>query len=127
LKDRRILRDEGFISVVVVVDSVTGKVAGGPEIHARGFADQDSVFDPLRRIIEEALEKAAGPGVRAAKDFAPHHPNRRILPSQFVVAAPALDSGIALVSNPYNVHAPSTPVWRIAGAPVPSRAPPALG
>jgi mRNA degradation ribonuclease J1/J2 len=28
LKDRRILRDEGFVSIVVVVDSVTGKVAG---------------------------------------------------------------------------------------------------
>ena len=28
---------EGFISVFVVVDSVTGKVAGGPEIHARGL------------------------------------------------------------------------------------------
>ena len=38
LKDRRILGEEGFISVIVVVDSVTGKVAGGPEIHARGFA-----------------------------------------------------------------------------------------
>ena len=45
LKDRRILGDEGFISVVVVVDSVTGKVAGGPEIHARGFAEDDAVFD----------------------------------------------------------------------------------
>ena len=30
LKDRRILRDEGFISVIVVVDSATGKVARGP-------------------------------------------------------------------------------------------------
>jgi ribonuclease J len=30
LKDRRILRDEGFISIVVVVDSVTGKISGGP-------------------------------------------------------------------------------------------------
>ena len=32
LKDRRILRDEGFISVIVVVDSTTGKVVAGPEI-----------------------------------------------------------------------------------------------
>ena len=63
LKDRRILRDEGFISVVVVVDSVTGKVAGGPEIHARGFAEDDSVFDEVRHRIEEALEKAASEGI----------------------------------------------------------------
>ena len=48
LKDRRILGDEGFISVVVVVDSVTGKIAGGPEIHARGFAEDDAVFDEVR-------------------------------------------------------------------------------
>jgi ribonuclease J len=63
LKDRRILRDEGFISVVVVVDSVTGKVAGGPEIHARGFAEDDSVFDDVRGRLEEALERAAAEGI----------------------------------------------------------------
>jgi ribonuclease J len=63
LKDRRILRDEGFISVVVVVDSVTGKMSGGPEIHARGFAEDDSMFDEVRGRIEDALEKAAGEGI----------------------------------------------------------------
>ncbi|HET9946262.1 MAG TPA: ribonuclease J [Actinomycetes bacterium] len=63
LKDRRILRDEGFISVVVVVDSVTGKVAGGPEIHARGFAEDDSVFDDVRAKIEDALERAGAEGI----------------------------------------------------------------
>jgi ribonuclease J len=63
LKDRRILRDEGFISVVVVVDSVTGKVTGGPEIHARGFAEDDSVFDEAREIIQVALERAATEGI----------------------------------------------------------------
>jgi ribonuclease J len=45
--------------VVVVVDSVTGKVTGGPEIHARGFAEDDSVFDEVRPQIAEALEMAA--------------------------------------------------------------------
>ncbi|MDQ1604943.1 MAG: ribonuclease [Actinomycetota bacterium] len=63
LKDRRILRDEGFISVVVVVDSVTGKVSGGPQIHARGFAEDDSVFDAVRPLIEDALDKAAAEGI----------------------------------------------------------------
>ncbi len=63
LKDRRILRDEGFISVVVVVDSVTGKVSAGPEIHARGFAEDDSVFDEVRGLIEAALEKAGAEGI----------------------------------------------------------------
>ena len=47
LKDRRILGEEGFISVVVVVDSVTGKVSSGPEIHARGFPEDDAAFDEI--------------------------------------------------------------------------------
>jgi ribonuclease J len=63
LKDRRILRDEGFISIVVVVDSVTGKVSGGPEIHARGFAEDDSVFGDVRGKIEDALANAAAEGI----------------------------------------------------------------
>jgi ribonuclease J len=62
LKDRRILGEEGFISVVVVVDSVTGKVTGGPEIHARGFAEDDSVFDEIRPQVADALEQAAAGG-----------------------------------------------------------------
>ena len=62
LKDRRILGEEGFISVVVVVDSVTGKVTGGPEIHARGFAEDDSVFDDIRPELVTAVEKAAESG-----------------------------------------------------------------
>ncbi len=41
LKDRRILGSEGFISVVAVVDLTDGKVVGGPDIHARGFAEDD--------------------------------------------------------------------------------------
>jgi ribonuclease J len=62
LKDRRILGEEGFISVVVVVDSVTGKVTGGPEIHARGFTEDDGVFDEIRPEIADAVEKAATGG-----------------------------------------------------------------
>jgi ribonuclease J len=57
LKDRRILGEEGFISVIVVVDSVTGKVSSGPEIHARGFAEDDSTFDEVKPAIVDALDK----------------------------------------------------------------------
>ena len=56
LKDRRILGEEGFISVIVVVDSVSGKVAGGPEIHARGFAEDDATFDEIKQPIIDALD-----------------------------------------------------------------------
>ncbi len=63
LKDRRILRDEGFISVVVVVDSTTGKVLAGPDITARGFVEDDLVFDEIRPRIERALDEATAQGV----------------------------------------------------------------
>jgi ribonuclease J len=63
LKDRRILGEEGFISVIVVVDSVTGKVSGGPEIHARGFVEDDTTFDQVKPALVEALDAAAREGV----------------------------------------------------------------
>ncbi len=63
LKDRRILGEEGFISVMVVIDSVTGKVAGGPEIHARGFVEDDSTFDEVVPSLVEALDRAVADGV----------------------------------------------------------------
>lgn len=37
LKDRKILSEEGFISLFAVVDASTGKVVGGPQILARGL------------------------------------------------------------------------------------------
>jgi ribonuclease J len=63
LKDRRILGEEGFISVIVVIDSVTGKVAAAPEIHARGFAENDLVFDEIKQPISDALDAAVAEGV----------------------------------------------------------------
>ncbi|MDP3890081.1 ribonuclease J [Nocardioides sp.] len=63
LKDRRILGEEGFISVIVVIDSVTGKVAGGPEIHARGFAEDDSTFDDVKKPIIDAIDRLVAEGV----------------------------------------------------------------
>jgi ribonuclease J len=63
LKDRRILGGEGFVTVVVVVDSVTGKVAAGPEILARGFSEDAAAFEEVRPLIEDALAGAAKEGV----------------------------------------------------------------
>ncbi|MEC5183555.1 ribonuclease J [Cryobacterium sp. MP_3.1] len=62
LTDRRTLSEEGFISIIVVVDKSTGKVIVGPEIHAKGFAEDDSVFDSVRPKIEAALAEAAQNG-----------------------------------------------------------------
>ena len=66
LKDRRILGEEGFISVIVVVDAATGKIIVGPEVHARGFAEDDTVFDSVKPKIAAALAEAAQSGVRDA-------------------------------------------------------------
>ncbi|MFV0463652.1 MAG: ribonuclease J [Nostocoides sp.] len=63
LRDRSILRDEGFISVIVVMDAVSGKIASGPEITARGFAEDEEIFDQVRPRIIEALEEASRNGV----------------------------------------------------------------
>ncbi len=64
LKDRRILAEEGFISIIIVVEASTGKVIVGPEIHAKGFAEDESVFDAVKPKIVAALAEAAHNGVR---------------------------------------------------------------
>jgi ribonuclease J len=64
LKDRRILSEEGFISVIIVVDASTGRIIVGPEIHARGFAEDAAVFEEVKPKISAALLEAAQNGVR---------------------------------------------------------------
>jgi len=63
LKDRRILGEEGFISVIVVIESQTGKIIAGPDIHARGFNEDAGLFDEVRGQIEIALKAAVTEGV----------------------------------------------------------------
>jgi ribonuclease J len=63
LKDRRILAEEGFISVVAVVEAGTGKPVGQPEVHARGSIAGVGPFDDVSGLIEEALIQAASDGV----------------------------------------------------------------
>ncbi len=58
LKDRRILGDEGFVSIFVVVDASSGSVVVGPEIHARGVAETDAVFDAVKPQVVSALTEA---------------------------------------------------------------------
>lgn len=69
LKDRRILAEEGFISIFVAMDPKSGKIIVGPEIHARGFAEDDKIFDSIKPKIVEALREAAGNGVRGQHAF----------------------------------------------------------
>jgi ribonuclease J len=62
LKDRRILGEEGFISIFAVVDSGTGRVLAGPHLHARGFAESDEVFDQIVPQVTAAIEAATAGG-----------------------------------------------------------------
>jgi ribonuclease J len=69
LKDRRILAEEGFVSIFVAIDAQTGRVIVGPEIQARGFAEDESVFDAVKPLIVRALSEAAGNGTRDTHAF----------------------------------------------------------
>ncbi|MDA8372145.1 MAG: ribonuclease J [Nocardiopsaceae bacterium] len=63
LKDRRILGEEGFISVIVAVDSTSGKIVGEPEIHTRGAGIDVDAYDDVIPKIQDALERAAADGI----------------------------------------------------------------
>ncbi len=69
LKDRRILSEEGFISIFVVVDKATGDIVEGPEIKARAYAEEDHVFDDILPQIRTALIAAAAQGTRDTHAF----------------------------------------------------------
>ena len=64
LKDRRVLAEEGFISIFTVIDRATGQITVGPEIRARAFAEEDHVFDSVRPLIVKALLEATREGSR---------------------------------------------------------------
>jgi ribonuclease J len=64
LKDRRILGEEGFLSILVAVDVDAGKVVYGPEITARGFTDDKSAFDPILAELVTVVERAVADGTR---------------------------------------------------------------
>ena len=63
LKDRRVLGEEGFISIFVVVDIVDGAIVAGPEIHVRGFGAEDELIEPLRAQVTKTVEQALSDGL----------------------------------------------------------------
>ena len=62
LKDRRILAEEGFVSVYAVVETKTGTILAGPDIQARGVAEDDSVFDEILPEVTDVLQAALDKG-----------------------------------------------------------------
>lgn len=63
LKDRRVLGEEGFISVFVAVDIVDREIVAGPEVHARGFGEEDGLLDPVVEQVTRTIEAALADGV----------------------------------------------------------------
>lgn len=71
LKDRRVLGEEGFISIVAVVDTVAGTVVAGPEIHERGFGEEVLAegIDDVTAQVKVALERALADGIDDVHDL----------------------------------------------------------
>ena len=63
LKDRRTLGEDGFLSIVAAVNFADRKVIAGPQIHARGFSKEESVFAEILPAIRKTLETALTEGV----------------------------------------------------------------
>lgn len=63
MTDRRILGEEGFISVVVAVDMRANTIVAGPDVSARGFLEDQRVFDEVTRQIRDDVAGALRDGV----------------------------------------------------------------
>jgi ribonuclease J len=66
LRDRRILGEEGFLSIIVAVDLDAGKVISGPDLTARGFSDDPEALKPIQAELIEVLEQALAAGTTDA-------------------------------------------------------------
>jgi len=69
LKDRRVLGEEGFISIIALVDIVDEVVVGGPEIHARGLGIDEAEFEPLLAEVTQVLQQALAEGDQDVHDL----------------------------------------------------------
>ena len=77
LTDRRVLGDEGFISVFAALDINAGTVVAGPQIEARGFHEDPTALDPLVEQVRTTLEEALAKGVTDVRDLQQH--TRRVV------------------------------------------------
>ncbi|MGA4508676.1 ribonuclease J [Propionibacteriaceae bacterium G1746] len=66
LTDRKILGEEGFISVVAAVNLHDGTIVTGPDITGRGFGEVDfhDITDEVRRALLNAVAEGADDGYR---------------------------------------------------------------
>lgn len=69
LYDRRVLAEEGFVAVYVVMELTTGTILAGPTVIARGVAENDAVFRDIEPKIADALVEAARDGKASVRDM----------------------------------------------------------
>ncbi|MCI4011859.1 ribonuclease J [Brevibacterium sp. ZH18] len=62
LKDRLVLSGEGFVTIFMAINSQSKSLIAGPEIHARGVAESDDVFDSIMPKVTKAVEDALKDG-----------------------------------------------------------------
>lgn len=60
LKDRIALGEEGFVSVITVINRKAGTIVSGPDIHSRGVAEDEQVLQSIQPVILRALQEALG-------------------------------------------------------------------
>ncbi len=70
LRDRRILADDGMVSVIVVVDRGGSRIVAGPEVATRGWvheADATEMLDDLAHRVGDAVTEALAAGLALPK------------------------------------------------------------
>ncbi len=63
LRDRRVLGEEGFLAITVVVEPSTRTVVREPHVQARGFTDDPAAFAEVLPLIEKELARQLEDGV----------------------------------------------------------------
>lgn len=64
LRDRQMMSADGMFTIVVMIDSETGKVHRKPQIISRGFIymkESQGLIDDTRALIKEIVEKSSSP------------------------------------------------------------------
>lgn len=69
LYDRRVLAQEGFVAVYVVMELTTGTILAGPTVVARGVAEDEDVFRDIEPRIADALIAAHHEGKTTVREM----------------------------------------------------------
>jgi ribonuclease J len=66
LQERRILGDEGFVALTVVIEPSTGTIVRPVHLSTRGFSDDPAAFDEVLHLVEDNLKRDLADGQRDA-------------------------------------------------------------